>query len=210
MEESVTSVDFLTYYKQCMKLEPVDANMYSPLVLAYIGDAVYELIIRSRVVNQGSMQVNKMHKRSAGLVKAGTQAALIRVIEDLLTEEEHAVYKRGRNAKSVTTAKNASVIDYRNATGLEALAGWLFLKERYDRLVYLVSQGLIRLGELPGGEAGRGGENRPGGEAGRIGEDEPDAEDETAAMDGQAAENKAAEDSAAADTMAGKETGDMT
>lgn len=198
MEESVTSVDFLTYYKQCMKLEPVDANMYSPLVLAYIGDAVYELIIRSRVVNQGSMQVNKMHKRSAGLVKAGTQAALIRVIEDLLTEEEHAVYKRGRNAKSVTTAKNASVIDYRNATGLEALAGWLFLKERYDRLVYLVSQGLIRLGELPGGEAGR------------IGEDEPDAEDETAAMDGQAAENKAAEDSAAADTMAGKETGDMT
>ena len=76
------------------------------------------------------MQVNKMHKRSAGLVKAGTQAALIRAIEDLLTAEEHAVYKRGRNAKSVTTAKNASVIDYRTATGLEALAGWLFLKER--------------------------------------------------------------------------------
>ena len=90
MEESVTSVDFLTYYKQCMKLEPVDVNMYSPLVLAYIGDAVYELIIRFRVVNQGSMQVNKMHKRSAGLVKAGTQAALIRAIEDLLTAEEHA------------------------------------------------------------------------------------------------------------------------
>ena len=92
MEESVTSVDFLTYYKQCMKLEPVDVNMYSPLVLAYIGDAVYELIIRFRVVNQGSMQVNKMHKRSAGLVKVGTQAALIRAIEDLLTAEEHAVY----------------------------------------------------------------------------------------------------------------------
>ena len=181
MEESVTSVDFLTYYKLCMNLEPVDANMYSPLVLAYIGDAVYELMIRSRVVNHGSMQVNKMHKRSAGLVKAGTQAALIRAIEDLLTEEEHAVYKRGRNAKSVTTAKNASVIDYRTATGLEALAGWLFLKERYDRLVYLVSQGLIRLGELPGGE------------------------DETAAMDGQAAQDRTA-----AGTGAGQETGDMT
>ena len=181
MEESVTSVDFLTYYKQCMNLEPVDANMYSPLVLAYIGDAVYELMIRSRVVNYGSMQVNKMHKRSAGLVKAGTQAALIRAIEDLLTEEEHAVYKRGRNAKSVTTAKNASVIDYRTATGLEALAGRLFLKERYDRLVYLVSQGLIRLGELPG------------------------REDETAAMDGQAAQDRTA-----ADTGAVEETGDMT
>ena len=80
MEESVTTTDFLTYYKQCMKLEPVDANSYSPLVLAYIGDAVYELIIRSRVVNQGSMQVNKMHKQSSELVKAGTQAELIKAI----------------------------------------------------------------------------------------------------------------------------------
>ena len=187
MEESVTIQEFLTYYRQCMRLEPVDENSYSPLVLAYIGDSVYEVIIRTKVINRGSMQVNKMHKRSAGLVKAGTQAALIRAIEDLLTAEEHAVYKRGRNAKSVTTAKNASVIDYRTATGLEALAGWLFLKERYDRLVYLVSQGLIRLGELPGGEDGRDGEDKPGGE------DKPAAEDENAA-----------------DTMAGKETGDMT
>lgn len=154
MEESVTSENFLTYYKQCMKLEPVDANSYSPLVLAYIGDAVYELVIRAKVINQGSMQVNKMHKRSSQLVKAGTQAALIRAIEDLLTEEEHAVYKRGRNAKSVTTAKNASVIEYRTATGMEALAGWLFIKEQYGRLVYLISQGLVRLGELPGEETG--------------------------------------------------------
>ena len=148
MEESVTSVDFLTYYKQCMKLEPVDVNMYSPLVLAYIGDAVYELIIRSRVVNQGSMQVNKMHKRSAGLVKAGTQAALIRAIEDLLTAEEHAVYKRGRNAKSVTLAKHATMADYRTATGFEALVGWLFLEERFERLTQLVSTGLERIGAL--------------------------------------------------------------
>lgn len=151
MEESVTQTDFLTYYKQCMKLEPVDADSYSPLVLAYIGDAVYELIIRSRIINRGSMQVNKMHKRSAQLVKAGTQAALIHAIEELLTEGEHGVYKRGRNAKSATTAKNASMIDYRTATGLEALVGWLFIKEQYGRLVYLVSQGLVRLGELPQG-----------------------------------------------------------
>lgn len=150
MEESVASEDFLAYYKQCMRLEPVDANTYSPLVLAYIGDAVYELIIRTRVINRGSMQVNKMHKRSSQLVKAGTQAELIRAIEDLLTEEEHAVYKRGRNAKSVTTARNASVIEYRTATGMETLAGWLFIKEQYARLVYLISQGLIRLSELPG------------------------------------------------------------
>ena len=196
MEESIKIPSLM---KEALQLEPIDVCSYSPLALAYMGDAVYEVLIRIRVMNRGSMQVNKMHKRSAGLVKAGTQAALIRAIEDLLTAEEHAVYKRGRNAKSVTTAKNASVIDYRTATGLEALAGWLFLKERYDRLVYLVSQGLIRLGELPGGEDGRDGEDKPGGEDKPAAEDKPGGEDKPAA-----------EDETAADTMAGKETGDMT
>ena len=176
MEESVTSENFLTYYKQCMKLEPVDANSYSPLVLAYIGDAVYELVIRAKVINQGSMQVNKMHKRSSQLVKAGTQAALIRAIEDLLTDEEHAVYKRGRNAKSVTTAKNASVIEYRTATGMEALAGWLFIKEQYGRLVYLISQGLVRLGELPVEENEPAAGPMPGGGNGPSVQDKPGEE----------------------------------
>ena len=74
MEESVTIQEFLTYYRQCMRLEPVDENSYSPLVLAYIGDSVYEVIIRTKVINRGSMQVNKMHKQSSELVKAGTQA----------------------------------------------------------------------------------------------------------------------------------------
>ena len=148
MEESVTSVDFLTYYKQCMKLEPVDANSYSPLVLAYIGDAVYELIIRARVINQGSMQVNKMHKHSAALVKASAQAQLIKALQEELTEEELAAYKRGRNAKSATMAKHATMIDYRMATGLEALVGWLFLTEQYARLVELVSRGLVKAGLL--------------------------------------------------------------
>ena len=114
MEESVTIQEFLTYYRQCMRLEPVDENSYSPLVLAYIGDSVYEVIIRTKVINRGSMQVNKMHKQSSELVKAGTQAELIKAIEDMLTQEEHAVFKRGRNAKSATSAKNASVIDYRH------------------------------------------------------------------------------------------------
>jgi ribonuclease-3 family protein len=146
VEESISIRDFLTKYKQCMELEPVDVQSYSPLVLAYIGDAVYEVMIRTKVINRGSMQVNKMHKHSASLVKAGTQAALFKVIEEELTEEEHAVYKRGRNAKSGTMAKNATMIDYRMATGLEALVGWLFLKEEFDRLTELVSLGLKRLG----------------------------------------------------------------
>lgn len=149
MEESVAVGEFLAYYRQCMRLEPVDANTYSPLVLAYIGDAVYEVIIRTKVINRGSAQVNKMHKHSSELVKAGTQAELVKAIEDMLTEEEHAVFKRGRNAKSATSAKNASVIDYRMATGMEALVGWLFLRQEYDRLVYLVSQGLEKLGRMP-------------------------------------------------------------
>ena len=142
MEESVTFSDFLEYYKKSMGLEPVDVRTYSPLVLAYIGDAVYELMIRSKVINHGSMQVNKMHKHSAALVKASAQAQLIKALQEELTEEELAAYKRGRNAKSATMAKHATMIDYRMATGLEALVGWLFLTEQYARLVELVSRGL--------------------------------------------------------------------
>ena len=154
MEESITLKDFLAYYKDAMRLEPVDAGSYSPLVLAYIGDAVYEVIIRTKVINRGSMQVNKMHKKSSELVNAGAQACLIRAMEEELTPEEHAVYKRGRNAKSVTMAKHATMADYRTATGLEALVGWLFLNERYERLIEGVSQGLERIGAF--------GENRSG------------------------------------------------
>lgn len=148
MEESVTLADFLEYYKKSMGLEPVDVRTYSPLVLAYIGDAVYELMIRSKVINHGSMQVNKMHKHSAALVKASAQAQLIKALQEELTEEELAAYKRGRNAKSATMAKHATMIDYRMATGLEALVGWLFLTEQYARLVELVSRGLVKAGLL--------------------------------------------------------------
>ena len=148
MEESVTLADFLEYYKKSMGLEPVDVRTYSPLVLAYIGDAVYELMIRSKVINHGSMQVNKMHKHSAALVKASAQAQLIKALQEELTEEELAAYKRGRNAKSATMAKHATMIDYRMATGLEALVGWLFLTEQYARLVELVSRGLVKAGFL--------------------------------------------------------------
>lgn len=148
MEESVTFSDFLEYYKKSMGLEPVDVRTYSPLVLTYIGDAVYELMIRSKVINHGSMQVNKMHKHSAALVKASAQAQLIKALQEELTEEELAAYKRGRNAKSATMAKHATMIDYRMATGLEALVGWLFLTEQYARLVELVSRGLVKAGLL--------------------------------------------------------------
>ena len=137
MEESITLKAFLEFYKKTMEMGPVDAGTYSPLVLAYIGDAVYEVMIRAKVVNKGSIQV-----------KAGTQAAMIHLLEEDLTAQEHAVYKRGRNAKSFTMAKHATMADYRTATGFEALVGWLFLEERFERLTQLVSTGLERIGAL--------------------------------------------------------------
>ena len=120
---------------------------YSPLVLAYMGDAVYELMIRERIVRQGNRQVNRLHLAAVHLVKAGTQAAMIRLLEPLLTPEELSVYKRGRNAHSHTTAKNASVIDYRMATGFEALVGFLWLSEQKERLRELVETALSKLEE---------------------------------------------------------------
>lgn len=142
------SFGFPAYLKDALRLKDVDPRTYSPLALAYIGDGVYELIVRSMVINHGSVQVNKMHKKSASLVNAGTQASLIRLILDELTEEEQAVYKRGRNAKSVTTAKHATVLDYRTATGFEALCGYLYLNGRMERLVTLISHGFEKIGEL--------------------------------------------------------------
>ncbi len=143
---------FLEYFRKSMDMKEVEPGVYSPLVLAYIGDGVYEVMIRAKVINRGSMQVNKMHKHSAMLVKASAQSAMIGAIEPELTGEELAVYKRGRNAKSATVAKNASVTDYRRATGFEALVGWLFLTRQYRRLTDLVSMGLKKTGLMPGPE----------------------------------------------------------
>ncbi|WP_097003678.1 Mini-ribonuclease 3 [Lacrimispora amygdalina] len=151
MEENINSLSaFTDFFADTLQLKKVDITSYSPLALAYIGDAVYELIIRTKVLNYGSTQVNNMHKKSARLVNAKAQADLIRsLIEgEELTPEEIAVYKRGRNAKSATTAKHATVADYRTATGFEALCGYLYLKGSLERLILVVSRGLNRIGEL--------------------------------------------------------------
>lgn len=147
MEESV-KISFPDYCREALQLTGQDIRSYSPLALAYIGDAVFELVIRTKVINHGSMQVNKMHKKSSELVKAQAQANLFKVLEEELTGEELAVYKRGRNAKSVTVAKHAAMIDYRMATGFEALIGYLYLTERFERMVELISHGLKKIGEL--------------------------------------------------------------
>lgn len=144
MEESL---NFHSYICEKFQVKEQDIRTYSPLTLAYIGDGVYELVIRTVIVGKGNCPVNKLHRKSSSLVKASAQAELIHSIMEELTEEEKIVYKRGRNAKSYTTAKNATMTDYRTATGLEALVGYLYLTEQMERLLTLIKTGLSRMGE---------------------------------------------------------------
>ena len=146
MEKSV-EINFNDYMKQIFAMQEVDIREYSPLTLAYIGDSIYDLIIKSLVINRGNKQVQKLHKETSSLVQASAQSKMMRTIQEILTEEEHAVYKRGRNAKSVSPAKNQSITDYRRATGFEALMGYLYLNKDMKRLIDLVKIGLDGLKE---------------------------------------------------------------
>ena len=132
----------LIQLKELFHLEDQDLRSYSPLTLAYIGDGVYELIIRTILVKKGNCPVNRLHKKASSLVKAGAQSAIMEVIEEELTPEERSVYRRGRNAHSPTMAKHATMADYRRATGFEALMGYLYLKEDYTRMLTLVRMGI--------------------------------------------------------------------
>ena len=132
----------LIQLKELFHLEDQDLRSYSPLTLAYIGDGVYELIIRTILVKKGNCPVNRLHKKASSLVKAGAQSAIMEVIEEELTPEELSVYRRGRNAHSPTMAKHATMADYRRATGFEALMGYLYLKEDYTRMLTLVRMGI--------------------------------------------------------------------
>ena len=146
MEESISRLDGA--FRETFGLEAVDLKTYSPLTLAYIGDAVYELVIRSIIVEKGNAPVNKLHKRSSQLVKAKSQAEAAVKLMDVFTEEELVVYKRGRNTRSHTMAKNADMMDYRMATGFEAGMGYPHLKQDYARINELVRIGIgDKLGE---------------------------------------------------------------
>ncbi len=146
MDESVTW-QFDEYLENVFSLKEVDINSYSPLALAYIGDSIYDLIIKTLVINEGNAQVQKLHKKTSSLVQASAQSQMMRAMQEHLTEEEHGVYKRGRNAKSVSPAKNQSITDYRRATGFEALMGYLYLKKEWKRMLELVKIGLDSIKE---------------------------------------------------------------
>lgn len=136
----------LAQIKECFDCKEQDVRAYSPLTLAYIGDAVFDLVIRSVIVERANRSNNDLHKRTVRYVNAETQAKMIVALLEQLTEEEEAIYKRGRNAKSHTTAKNASVGDYRKATGFEALVGYLYLTDRMPRVLALIKEGIALAG----------------------------------------------------------------
>ena len=110
------------------------AGQYSPLALAYLGDAVFSLLARRHVLAQGNAPADKLHQKGRSLENAAAQAAMATRLEEMLTGEEQAILRRGRNAKTGSKAKNASLGDYHLATGLEALFGYLYLSEREGRL----------------------------------------------------------------------------
>ena len=130
------------YLNDKFNIEAKDIRTYSPLTLAYIGDSIYDLVIRSILVNKGNTPVNKLHQRASQVVKAQTQAAMILALMDELTDEEKDWYRRGRNSKPHTKAKNASTMDYLEATGFEAVMGYLYLTGDMDRICELVNRGI--------------------------------------------------------------------
>ena len=124
----------------------VDVRTYSPLTLAYIGDAIFDVVIRTVVVERANRPANQLHKETVKYVKAETQAQMIEVLMPLFTEEELAVYKRGKNAKPYTKAKNASYGEYHKATGFEAVIGYLYLQDNMPRILELVQTGISQIG----------------------------------------------------------------
>lgn len=137
--------DLFQIIKESMELKDINIIDYSPLTLAYIGDGIYEIVIRTMIVDKANRQVNKIHKAASDLVKAHTQAEMVMLLMEELSEDEVKIFKRGRNAKSVTKAKNASMSDYRRATGFEALMGWLYLTGQSERMMELIKLGLSKM-----------------------------------------------------------------
>lgn len=121
-----------------------DVRAYSPLTLAYIGDAVYDLVIRTMVVEQANRPANKLHRITVQYVSAEAQSRIVRTLMESFTEEELSVYRRGHNSKPHTMAKNASPSDYLRATGFEAVLGYLYLQDKMERVLELVKKGIQR------------------------------------------------------------------
>ncbi len=125
--------------REQFNLGEVDIKTYSPLTLAFMGDCVFDMYIRSILVAKGNRGVNGLHKDKSNLVKAQAQAAMAEALQDMLAEDEKEIYRRGRNAKTSSSAKNADMSDYHKATGFEALLGYLYLQGKEERLMEVIS-----------------------------------------------------------------------
>lgn len=141
----------MTFLEQINKefdVKEVDIREYSPLTLAFIGDCVFDLIIRSIVVERANQSPEKLHRKKSNIVKASTQSAMAIALSEagVFDEKESDIYRRGRNAKSYSSAKNASIADYRKATGIEAVMGYLYLTGNSERAVELTKKGLELVG----------------------------------------------------------------
>lgn len=119
------------------RLSDVDKRMLNPLKLAYLGDSVFELYVRTYLITHYVMTPNEMSKKAITYVKASAQAFVIKNMMNVLTEDEITMVKRGRNQKSGSVPKNAALTDYRYATGFEALMGFLYLTEQFERAQWL-------------------------------------------------------------------------
>ena len=142
MEEGLSECSMLSQIHKEFGSGGVDIRTYSPLTLAYIGDAVFEIIIRTLIVEKGQRAANTLHRHTTKIVCAQTQAKMIEAVYESLTEEEQEVYRRGKNTKTNSSAKNASLSDYHKATGFEALCGYLFLKDNMERITQIIGQSL--------------------------------------------------------------------
>lgn len=123
------------------ELKKSEASALSPVTLAFLGDAVYSLYVREKLVLTHDVSAGELQSMNSALVSAHGQNALLLEIRPLFTEEEESVYKRGRNAKKPSHSKNAEVAEYNNSTGLEALFGWLYVTGQSERLLFLMSGG---------------------------------------------------------------------
>lgn len=137
-------------YKEKLNLKAVDVQTTSPLILAYIGDCLYDLAVREYVVSNFPGVVNAVNQKKTAFVCAHAQSEIMGYLigQGVLTDEEMSVYRRGRNQKSATHSKNSSIQEYRRATGFEALIGYLYLTEQYERMIDLEARSITHLQTL--------------------------------------------------------------
>ncbi|MCR4649052.1 MAG: ribonuclease III [Lachnospiraceae bacterium] len=140
--KEIRETDLLNNIKSAFELKDTDLRTYNPLTLAFIGDCVFEIIVRTIIVCKGNKSTNALSKDKNSIVNAKMQSRIAEVLKDSFSEEEADIYRRGKNAKTANHSKSAAYNEYHKATGLEAVFGYLYLSGRMDRCIELLKTGL--------------------------------------------------------------------